>query len=130
MLALREPRLPRLPWQAVGVGSSFDERRGCPTFKPPLHSSPTKDQIIQSNCVCSPAAGDCTTTRSHTSDRSLPPRRHGPKHAVAPDQAMEKRGPEMREEGREEQIGEDSVEVAEPSIERQIMRQDRWQPQR
>ena len=43
---------------------------------------------------------------------------------------MEKRGPEMREEGREKQVGKGSVEFAEPSIEGQIMRQDRWQPQR
>src|SRR5260221_2919543 len=60
----------------------------------------------------------------------LPPRRHAREHAIAPDQAVEKRCPEMREEGREEQVGEVSVEVAEPRIERQIMRQDRWQPRR
>ena len=33
---------------------------------------------------------------------------------------------EMHEEGREEQVGEVGVEVAEPRIEHQIMRQDRW----
>jgi hypothetical protein len=53
-------------------------------------------------------------------------RRHALEHAIAADQAVEKRCPEMRKEGREEQVGEVGVEFAEPRIEHQIMRQDRW----
>jgi hypothetical protein len=47
---------------------------------------------------------------------SLPPPSHALEHTIAPDQAVEKRCPEMRKEGREEQVGEISVEVAEPRI--------------
>src|SRR6202047_5330062 len=93
-----------------------------------LAPPPSPEQRSRLTTIAEPCidAGRVLTS----SGRSLPPRRHAPEHAVAPDQAVEKRGAEMREEGREEQIGEDSVEVAEPSIERQIMRQDRRQPQR
>ena len=38
-----------------------------------------------------------------------------PEHAIAADKAVVKRGCKMHEEDREKQIGEDSVEVAEPT---------------
>ena len=75
-------------------------------------------------------AGTLSAADSSAPAGPRPPRHHAGEDAVAIDEAMEQRGAEMAEEGREKQKRQISVELAQGRIEHGVMGQDGRQMQR